>query len=297
MSAAPRPTAVLTFDVEEWFQSENLRRVCPAERWDAMPRRVAASTRVILDLLAEHRIPATFFVLGWVAEREPGLVREIAAAGHEVASHGYGHIRPTAQSALEFREDLQRARKILEDLAGAPVTGYRAPSFALTDAHLGMLAECGLRYDSSFHPFTLHDRYGRLTRLGEVLRPGVYALPGGMVELALPVERLGRLELPIAGGGYFRLYPGACFRALVRRALRRDGGYLFYLHPWELDPGQPRISGAGRGREFRHYNALGRTLPRLRRLIRMLAGQDVRFLRATDLVDTVTDPAAQGRAA
>ena len=297
MSATPRPTAVLTFDVEDWFQSENLRPVCPPARWEAMPRRVAASTRVILDLLAERRIPATFFVLGWVAEREPALVREIAAAGHEIASHGYGHIRPTEQSALEFREDIRRAQKILEDLSGAPVTGYRAPSFALSDAHLGMLAECGLRYDSSFHPFTLHDRYGRLTRLGATLRPGVHALPDGMVELALPVERLGRMDLPMAGGGYFRLYPGALFRALVRRALRRDGGYLFYLHPWEVDPGQPRVSGAGRGREFRHYNALGRTLPRLRRLIRMLAGLKVRFLRANDLVDTVASRADRERSA
>ena len=287
MSPTPRPTAVLTFDVEDWFQTENLRAVYPPARWEGMPRRVAGSTRVILDLLAEHRVPATFFVLGWVAEREPALVRAIAAAGHEVACHGYGHIRPTEQSALEFREDLQRAKKILEDLTGAPVTGYRAPAFTLTDDHLKVLAECGFRYDSSFHPFTLHDRYARLIRLVAQLRPGIHALADGMVELALPVERVGRVQVPIAGGGYFRLYPGALFRGLVRRAIRRDGWYLMYLHSWEVDPGQPRVSGAGPGPTFRHYNGLTRTRPRLRRLIAMLDGMDARFLTAGALASQV----------
>jgi polysaccharide deacetylase family protein (PEP-CTERM system associated) len=278
-------SCLLTFDIEEWFQVENLRAVFPRAHWDRVPRRVVSATRVILDLLAEREVPATFFILGWVAEREPALVKEIVDRGHEIAAHGYGHVLPMQLTGLEFRDDVLRARKVLEGLTGKPVLGYRAPSFSLDHDHLAILAECGYRYDSSLHPFTLHDRYARLDNLGDPLRPGVYRIDGRITELALPVERLGRFQLPISGGGYFRLYPGALFRRLVRRAIVRDGHYLMYLHSWEFDSEMPRVRVPGFGSRFRHYNNLSRTRSRMRRLLGMLASIGASFVTAGEFLD------------
>ena len=283
-------SCLLTFDVEEWVHAENLRAVFPRAHWERFPRRVVDSTRVVIDLLAERQLRATFFILGWVAEREPALIREIADHGHEIAAHGHGHVLPMHLTSMEFRDDVLRARKVLEDISGKPVVGYRAPSFSLDHGHLEILAECGFRYDSSFHPFTLHRRYGRLDKLGTPLRPGVYPLDGfdgRMTEVALPVERLGRFELPISGGGYFRLYPGALFRRLVRRAIARDRHYVMYLHSWEFDPAQPRVRVPGLGSRFRHYNNLSRTLPRMRRLVGMLESLNASFLTMNEFLDTV----------
>ncbi len=298
-ASAKSVQCLLTFDVEEWFQVENLRPVFPRAHWDRIPRRVVAATRSILELLAERRRRATFFVLGWVAEREPALIREIADRGHEIAAHGYGHVLPMQLTGAEFRDDVLRARKVLEDITGQPVRGYRAPSFSLNHEHLAILGECGFRYDSSFHPFTLHDRYARLDGLGAPLRRGVYPIDGEMMELALPVERWGWLQLPISGGGYFRLYPGALFRRLVRRAIVRDGHYLMYLHSWELDPGLPRVKVPGFGYGFRHYNNLRRTLPRMRQLIAMLDTLGAAFVTAGEFLDGLRgtspiDPWARG---
>jgi len=298
-AAAKSAQCLLTFDIEEWFQAENLRLVFPRAHWDRIPRRAAAATRSILELLAERRRRATFFVLGWVAEREPALIREIADLGHEIAAHGHGHVLPMQLTGAEFRDDVLRARKVLEDITGQPVRGYRAPSFSLNHEHLTILSECGFRYDSSFHPFTLHDRYARLDGLGAPLRPGVHPIDGRMMELALPVERWGWLQLPISGGGYFRLYPGALFRRLVRRAIARDGHYLMYLHSWEFDPGLPRVKVPGFGYGFRHYNNLRRTLPRMRQLIAMLDTLGAVFVTAGEFLDGLRgtspiDPGAHG---
>ncbi|MGH7302182.1 MAG: polysaccharide deacetylase family protein [Candidatus Rokuibacteriota bacterium] len=281
---------LLTFDIEDWFQVENLRRLFPPERWETIPRRVAFATRRVLRLLAEHRIRSTFFVVGWVAEREPGLVREIAEAGHEIASHGHGHVMPMQLTLAEFRDDVMRARKVLEDVSGQEVVGYRAPSFSIDRKRVAILERCGFRYDSSHHPFELHDRYGRLGDLGPPIAPGVYRLGERLVELALPVERLGPLALPVSGGGYFRVYPAALYRALVARSIARLGSYLMYLHSWEFDPEQPRVVGAGRVRTARHYVSLSRTLPRMRRLIAMLEKAGGRFMTARDFVERVAPP-------
>ena len=286
------PSCVLTFDVEDWFQVENLRSLFPCGDWDRVPRRVAAATRTVLELLGEDRRPATFFVLGWVAEREPALIREIADRGHEVAAHGYGHVLPTQLTAAEFRDDILRARKVLEDLTGQRVSGYRAPSFSLPGDYLGILGECGFLYDSSLHPFSLHDRYAPLDGLGIPLRPGVFPIDGGMMELALPVERWWRVELPISGGGYFRLYPGQLFRRLARRAIRRDGHYVMYLHSWEFDPEFPRVRVPGFGYGFRHYNNLKRTLPRMRRLLAMMDRLGATCARADHFLEGVRRSAA-----
>src|SRR5262249_54502677 len=153
------PTAVLTFDIEEWFQVENLRPAFPRAGWDGMSGRVAPSTRIVLDFLDSHQLRATFFILGWVAEREPALIKEIARRGHEVACHGHGHVLAPQLTRSEFRADVVKARKALEDATGEAVRGYRAPSFSADREHLTILAECGFRYDSSMHPFALHGRY------------------------------------------------------------------------------------------------------------------------------------------
>jgi polysaccharide deacetylase family protein (PEP-CTERM system associated) len=279
---------LLTFDVEDWFQVENLRPLFPPETWPGVPRRVAASTRVILRFLDECGIRATFFVLGWVAEREPALVKEIAARGHEVACHGDGHVLPLRLSLAEFRDDVARARAILQDITGAPVSGYRAPSFSIDRERLMVLADLGFRYDSSHHPFSLNDRYGRLSDLGPALRPDVYRVAPQLLELGLPVERIGGVPLPASGGGFFRLYPGALFRALARRAMARRGHYVLYLHSWEFDPDQPRVRTSSRLGTFRHYNNLKRTLPRLQRLVGRLRGDGATFLPAGEFLADVT---------
>lgn len=279
-------TCVLTFDIEEWFQVENLRPLFPPERWDGVPRRAAATTRRLLDVLDGYGIRATFFVLGWLADREPGLVREIADAGHEVACHGYGHRLAGELSPEEFRHDVTRARELLAALAGREVLGYRAPSFALTRERLSVLADAGFRYDSSHHPFSLHDRYGRLDHPEVECAPGVYRMEPRLLELPLSMERLGPLAVPVSGGGYLRLYPGALFRALVRRVVRRGGPYVMYLHAWEIDPDQPRVTGLSATRRFRHYNNLARTLPRLHRLVSMLQARGVAFMTAAEYLHT-----------
>jgi len=291
---------LLTFDIEDWFQVENLRPLFPPERWEAIPRRVGEATRRVLKLLAEQRIRSTFFVLGWVAEREPELVREIADGGHEIACHGYGHVLPMKLTPTQFRDDVLRAKKILEAIAGQEVVGYRAPSFSIDRERLEILAGCGFRYDSSHHPFGLHDRYGRLGDLGHPVAPGVYRLGEQMVELELPVEHVGGLALPVSGGGYFRLYPAAFFRRLVLRTIARRGSYMMYLHSWEFDAGQPRVRGAGPSRAARHYVNLKRTLPRMRQLIAMLERRDAHFMTARGLVDAIhraVAPAVSGEPA
>jgi polysaccharide deacetylase family protein (PEP-CTERM system associated) len=278
---------MLTFDIEEWFQVESLRPVFPPDTWDGLPRRLPESTRLLLELLAEHGVRATFFVLGWVAEREGSLVREIAQAGHEIASHGYGHVLPMTLSPSAFRDDVSRARAVLEHVGGRAVTGYRAPSFSIDRARLAILAELGFRYDSSHHPLRLHSRYGRLDFMGSPVMPGVYRLDSKMVEVGLPVESMGPLRLPASGGGYFRLYPGALFRRIARRAIARCRHYTMYLHSWEFDAGQPRVRGAGLMRSFRHYNNLSRTLPRMRRLLHMLEAMNARFITVGEFVEEI----------
>src|SRR5882762_2166519 len=255
----------LSFDVEDWFQVENLRTAIARDQWDTLELRVETNTRKILALLREADARATFFVLGWVAERCPDLVREIDREGHEVASHGYGHGLVYDMTPAEFREDLLRSKKILEDIVKKPVTGYRAPSFSITPRNLWaleILKETGFDYDSSVFPVSMHDRYGFS---GCSTRPFLW--PNGMVEIPLSVYRIGRLSLPAAGGGYFRLFPYEYFRRIFTRLNRRDEVVTFYMHPWELDPGQPRVRVPWFYR-FRHYVNLSAAEARLRRLLR-----------------------------
>ena len=261
----------LTFDVEEYFHAEAFARVLRPEEWPTLESRVTRSTERLLDILDRERVRATFFVLGWVAERHPGLVREIASLGHEIACHGYGHRMIQQLSRPDFERDVTRAKRALEDAVGRPVLGYRAPTFSIMRAtlwSLDVLIEAGFRYDSSIFP-VVHDRYG----IPDAPRfPHRLKAPNGGEITEFPmstVTMLGR-RLPVAGGGYFRLFP---YR-VTRRAIARINGErqpaMVYLHPWEIDPDQPRLP-VGPLTRFRHLVNVGKTEARLRRLIAELS--------------------------
>jgi polysaccharide deacetylase family protein (PEP-CTERM system associated) len=254
----------LSFDVEDWFQVENLRSAIRRDQWSTLPLRVERNTNEILDLLARAGTRATFFFLGWVAERCPALVKAVHAAGHEVASHGYGHDLVYDMTPAAYREDARRAKAILEGLIGAPVIGYRAPSFTIVESTtwaLDVLREEGFVYDSSVFPLTWHDRYG-FSECGTV----PFKWDNGLIEIPIAVSRVGRWSLPVGGGGYFRLLPYAYFKHLLSRINRHDESFTFYLHPWEFDPEQPRVKVRPMHR-FRHYTNLGQTAGRLQRIL------------------------------
>uniref|UniRef100_A0A832A8Q1 DUF3473 domain-containing protein n=1 Tax=Desulfacinum infernum TaxID=35837 RepID=A0A832A8Q1_9BACT len=278
-------TILLTFDIEDWFQVENLRLRYPPESWGSQSWRVEASTRVVLDALDEaggaQRTPvrATFFVLGSVAEKFPALVREIRDRGHEVASHGYWHRLCCQERPSALRDDLLASKALLEDILGSAVHGYRAPSFSISDSVLHMIHEAGYEYDSSLNSFALNPRYGTVSFNGH--RRGVaWEIFPGFYEIPVSNLRCFGQTLPWAGGGYFRLLPFSVFSLGVGKILHCDGAYVFYMHPWECDPDQPRVSGIGPMRRFRHYCNLSQTVGRLQRLIKTY-GQ-CRFLSCSD---------------
>jgi polysaccharide deacetylase family protein (PEP-CTERM system associated) len=298
----------MTCDLEEYFQVQNFEGIVARDDWATLPSRLEATTGRVLDLLAEAGVRATFFVLGWNAERHPEVVRRIADAGHEIASHGYAHRMIFEQSPEEFREDVRRAKALLEDLAGQGVWGYRAPTFSITERSrwaLDVLGEEGYRYDSSIFPIR-HDRYGipgaprflhevergtgTFCRNGLVgagpcacpspatskgagtgTRPYAGCLPPfPLVEFPPTTVRVLGCNVPVAGGGYLRLFPVSLVRAALRRVNRAGHPVIVYFHPWELDPEQPRLPVRGL-RRFRHYVNLGRMADKLRRLLRALS--------------------------
>lgn len=259
-------THCLTFDVEEHFQVSAFDSPEQRGRWDRLESRVERNTERLLEVLGGRGIRATFFVLGWVAERHPALIRSIVEAGHEVASHGYAHEMITRQTPEQFRQDIGKAKQILEDVAGAAVTGYRAPSFTIVERTkwaLQVLVEEGYRYDSSIFPIR-HDRYGmpgaqpHRHRLDTPSGP-IWEVPPATVQLACA-------RWPVAGGGYFRLLPYPVLRLLLKRAEAELEPLVMYLHPWEIDPEQPRMQGSCVSR-FRHYLNLDKTESRLLRLL------------------------------
>ncbi|HWP38778.1 MAG TPA: XrtA system polysaccharide deacetylase [Gemmatimonadales bacterium] len=262
-----------TVDVEEYFQVSALEPYVSRGSWDGFESRVRLGVARLIELLDRHRARGTFFVLGWVAERQAAMVREIAGQGHEIASHGWDHRRVTEQTPEQFRESVRRTRLALEDLAGRPVIGFRAPSFSIVPGRewaLEILGEEGYRYDSSLFP---------------IRRPG-YGFPsagrdpywlngaraangksGGMFEVPPATIRWMGQNLPAGGGAYFRLFPYALVRRAFKDAERRGVAATFYVHPWELDPEQPRLSGLPWTTQVRHYGGLARTVPRLERLL------------------------------
>ncbi|CBL44132.1 Polysaccharide deacetylase family protein [gamma proteobacterium HdN1] len=259
----------MTIDVEDYYQVSAMEASVARDQWEKMESRVVRNTQKILALFAEHNVQATFFVLGWVAERNPALVREIVAQKHELASHGYSHRLVYNQTPEVFREETLRGKALLEDITGVPVRGYRAASYSITPRSswaLDTLIEAGFEYDSSIFPVR-HDRYGMP---GTPQAPYQLIRPNGgkIVEFPLSAAHLLGYRLPAAGGGYFRLYPYWLTRLLLTSIERWQRiPFIFYLHPWEVDPDQPRIP-AGKLSTFRHYNNLDVCEERLRRLLK-----------------------------
>jgi polysaccharide deacetylase family protein (PEP-CTERM system associated) len=263
----PRPLLnALTIDVEDYYHVSGFDHCVPRRQWDDLPARVGDSTRRILDRLAEAGVRGTFFILGWVAERQPALVRAIRDAGHEIGCHSYAHRLIYEQTPQQFRVDLRLARLVLEDILGERVTAYRAPSFSITHRSLwalDILLQEGFLFDSSIYP-THHDRYGIA---GTPLQPHRIERGGGSLwEFPPPVWNLWKYPLPVGGGGYFRLYPYGVTRRGLRAINASRRPFAVYLHPWEFDPQQPRLR-PGMMRAFRHYVGLRRTEARLVRLL------------------------------
>ncbi|MEX1034283.1 MAG: XrtA system polysaccharide deacetylase [Cellvibrionaceae bacterium] len=258
----------MTIDVEDYFHVAAFKDVISPDEWQQWTPRVEQNTQRLLELFARLDMKATFFVLGWVAERYPGLVREIDEQGHEVASHGYSHQLVFSQSPDTFRRETAQSKQLLEDITGKRITGYRAASYSITKASLwalDILAELGFTWDSSIFPIH-HDTYGMV---GSPEEPYHLTTPSGAIltEFPLSTAKLLGVAVPAAGGGYFRQYPYLLSKWLLSRA--SEGGEkpaIFYLHPWEVDPDQPRVPNAGWKSNFRHYTNLPRCLPRLERL-------------------------------
>ncbi len=251
----------LSIDLEDWFCAYNLR--IGVEDWGKQERRIGPNTRRILDVLDAHKTHATFFVLGWFAEHEPELVREIAARGHEIATHGYSHTLLTALTPDACRADLCRALDATRPLTRQPILGFRAPSFTVTSKTLwalDVLAEQAVKYDSSIFPLSYHPDYGipdaslSIHKRGEIL------------EVPMSVARIAGKNIPCSGGGYFRMFPYAVTHWLLQQCNREGRPVIFYVHPWEVDPGQPRRKLSW-SKSFRHYMNLDKTLSRLERLL------------------------------
>jgi polysaccharide deacetylase family protein (PEP-CTERM system associated) len=313
---------LITIDVEDWFQVENFKPWIPFETWRQLELRVEKNVHRLLDLFDSISLPsltskstnlvypddsptkeipsspkATFFVLGWIANKLPQLVREIAERGHEVSSHGCYHDLPSKMSLRVLRQDLIDSRQRLEEITGTPISGYRAPSFAIDDKILATVAEAGYCYDSSYNSFSLHGRYGKISLNGKSKNGIAHKISEKFYELPisnLNIKTLSRtfsarwdkklkegnstanphrvtsengLFLPWGGGSYFRLIPFHFFKAGVDTILKNDGTYMLYLHPWEIDPYQPKVDSASFTRKFRHYTNLNKTKFRLKRLI------------------------------
>jgi len=270
--AKNKKTILLTIDVEDWFQVENFKSWIPYSTWDSRELRVEQNTHRLLDIFdsfTEPNVQATFFVLGWIAIRLPDLVREIQKRGHEVASHGYHHNLCFQESPEKLKKDLLDSKKLLEDITGSPIHGYRAPSFSIRDDTLKIIEDCGYLYDSSYNSFNMNERYGSLELSPNCKNGIVYKISEFFFEIPISNLKLKYMksELPWGGGGYFRLFPLSLFKTGVRSILKKENAYLFYMHPWEIDPEQPRVNDASLFYRFRHYISLNKTESRLKRLI------------------------------
>ncbi len=292
---------LLTFDVEDWFQVENFKGYIPFSSWSSCELRVERNTHEILDLLDSFSFSpkATFFVMGWIAQKLPHLVREIQTRGHEVASHGFNHHLCTKLSNLNLFNDVEQSKKLLEDIIGRPVIGYRAPSFAINNDTLRVIMDAGYRYDSSYNSFGMHGRYGRIELPERVQQSQLYrVIPDfsnscdshyqdspDFYEIPISNLSLGKRVFPLGGGGYFRLIPFPLFRTGMKMVLSRQDAFVFYSHPWEFDPLQPRVNQASAGFKFRHYTNLHRTRKKMTALIASFS--DVQFLSCSDYIATI----------
>ena len=273
-AARPRPAPgekirnAMTCDVEDYFQVSAFAPYIDRDSWPTRECRVEANMERILALYEREGVRATFFTLGWIAERYPAMVRRIVEAGHELASHGYGHLRASDQRRAEFDNDIRSAKALLEDIGGQAVVGYRAPSFSIGHGNLwalDALHEAGYKYSSSIYPIA-HDHYG----MPDAPRFAFYPNgPDGILEVPITTVKMAGRHLPAGGGGYFRLLPYALSRWMMEKVNREDGeSALFYFHPWEIDTDQPRPDGLGAKAKFRHYVNIDRMERRLEQLAR-----------------------------
>ena len=279
MDPSSIPTNAMTVDVEDYFQVSAFERYLPRDDWKTIQTRVERNVDTILEMFAAQGVKATFFTLGWIAEKHPQMVKKIAADGHEVASHGWSHVRVTQQNRQQFQEDVTRTKGYLEDLISKPVLGYRAASYSIGEGNLwalDVLRETEHRYSSSIFPIK-HDLYG----MPDAPRFAFHPHDDDFVEFPVTTVNIANRNLPCAGGGWFRLIPYAGMRWAMRRVNRLDRqSVIFYFHPWEIDPEQPRVKGLDAKTRFRHYLNLDRTRDRLDRLL-----VDFRWGRMSDLLD------------
>jgi len=292
----PTKKIILSIDVEDWFQVENLKDCIAYSSWDSQIFRVEYNTHRILDLLdyykraktenhlETNRFSATFFILGWIAKRLPQLVREIQSRGHEVASHGYSHKLAINLTENQFRNDLVRSKKLLEDITGSSVIGYRAPSFSINAEILKIIYECGFRYDSSYNSFSMNHKYGKID-LSKKPRSGIaYQIFYKFYELPITNLEITRNKvLPLGGGGYFRLLPFNLFKCGTNCMLKKNGTFLFYLHPWEIDPFTPRFGAVSFSKKFRHCVNLKETFSKFSFFIESLIDHD--FISCRGYID------------
>lgn len=256
----------ISIDLEEWFTVYNFAAIFPQSEWESLEQRAEKSVRRLLELFDEFDVKATFFILGWVAERQPKLISDIAGAGHEIATHGYGHELVKEIGPEKFREDLFKSIEAIRNaVPDADIVGYRAPSFSVNpdlNWFFETLKEAGIKYDSSLFPVAFHPDYANS---GVPLEP--YQIRPDVIEYPMSCVRVGKLTLPCSGGGYFRLLPYAWFKWGIKKINNEGRAAVFYLHPWEIDPGQPRIKEVPLSKQFRHYNNLKKCEKRLRKLL------------------------------
>ncbi len=275
---------LLTFDVEDWFQVENFKTYIDFSAWDSFELRVETNTIKILDLLDSFSFQpkATFFILGWIAEKLPNLILEIYKRGHEVASHGFNHHLSTHLSQQNLEDDLKSSKYLLEDIINTNVNGYRAPSFAINETILKKIQEVGYNYDSSFNSFSGHGRYGSIDLSCATKNNAAYKINDNFYELPISNVKIKKNIFPFGGGGYFRLIPFTFFKQGMRSVLKKDKAFVFYAHPWEFDPAQPRVIKASTRFKFRHYINLNKTEAKLKALINSF--KDHEFLSCSEYI-------------
>ncbi len=267
MNKLNNPFLIFTVDVEDWFQVENLKQVIKREEWEGQKLRVIENTQKLLSILNNYGIKATFFVLGWIAEKVPQLIYQIHKLGHEIASHGYEHELINNLSRQEFRNDLIKSKRILEKITGQKILGYRAPSFSITEWAIDILYEEGFRYDSSLVQTFFHDRYGKIENINSKQNQGIIKIRNNFYEVPISFINFLNRDIPWGGGGYFRVLPYAIFKYGVNRILTSKKYYLFYFHPWEIDSFQPKIKNIKWSYKFRHYYGLNRAEDKLIKLL------------------------------
>ncbi|PID78166.1 MAG: polysaccharide deacetylase [Deltaproteobacteria bacterium] len=277
----------LSFDVEDWFQVENFKQNISFPSWKERELRVYNNTIKILDILGSFsfEVKGTFFILGWLADIMPELVLEIDKRGHEVASHGYNHELCTNLNKDELLYDLQKSRDILESLINKAVVGYRAPSFAVTNEILQIIKKAGYIYDSSYNNFSMHGRYGKLDVALWEKRDFLFEISDSFYEIPLSNLPIGKKVIPLGGGGYFRLFPLSFFKAGMKNVLKKENSFVFYAHPWEFDPYQPRVEEASRWFKFRHYINLEKTGTKFTRMIDSF--NTLKFITMSDYVESI----------